>query len=144
MSRIPKPPNMWIIFRSEMSAKIDWTDQAKPNFRPSAVDVSRRLSAMWKEITPAERAYYQEREEQERVKHQARYPDYVYCIRKRSATGAKKIKAPVVKKLDRSTNQFHCPATNCTLVYKQKASELRHLQHSGFQFPRNILTVFPY
>ncbi|KAG5637230.1 hypothetical protein H0H81_005352 [Sphagnurus paluster] len=72
---IPRPPNSWILYRSDMVAIMP---PPPPGTTRSQGDVSRLISRMWKNETPEVRAEYERRAEVKKVEHAAMYPNYRY------------------------------------------------------------------
>ncbi|KAJ7071557.1 high mobility group box domain-containing protein [Mycena amicta] len=69
---IPRPPNAFILFRSENAHKI-----------PKAVTkdqkrISRSIGELWRELSEPERAFWQQRAEEAKREHAARHPNYVF------------------------------------------------------------------
>ncbi|KAF7321487.1 HMG box domain-containing protein [Mycena kentingensis (nom. inval.)] len=63
----PRPPNAWILYRSEKAK--DWGRMAQG-------DISKQISHMWKNESPAVRAEYERRADIKKAEHQAKYPEY--------------------------------------------------------------------
>ncbi|KAE9401612.1 high mobility group box, partial [Gymnopus androsaceus JB14] len=69
-----RPPNAWIIFRSDMNRLLRIED---PKATQSAL--SKRISDLWATATPEVRAQYERRAEAAKVAHHARYPNYKFA-----------------------------------------------------------------
>ncbi|KAJ7072458.1 hypothetical protein C8F01DRAFT_1104064 [Mycena amicta] len=63
----PRPPNAWILYR---------TDRAKEIGRKAQADVSREISAMWRNELPVVRAQYERMADIKKAEHHAMYPEY--------------------------------------------------------------------
>ncbi|KAG6886256.1 hypothetical protein C0993_006666 [Termitomyces sp. T159_Od127] len=72
---IPRPPNSWILYRSDMVALLA---PPPPGTTRSQADVSRIISAMWKTEKPEVKAEYERRAEVKKLEHAAMYPNYRY------------------------------------------------------------------
>ncbi|KAJ7594715.1 hypothetical protein C8J56DRAFT_1044431 [Mycena floridula] len=70
---IPRPQNAWILFRSEMSKGLP-TLPGQPRLAQS--EVSKRISKMWQEASPAVRAEYEAKADKAKAEHQLRFPQY--------------------------------------------------------------------
>ncbi|CAL1707798.1 unnamed protein product [Somion occarium] len=75
MQKAPRPPNAWIIFRSSRSKEL----RVQFGSQFSQAQLSKMISAQWKEISPEQLAYYESRAEDEKQKHRLMYPDYKYA-----------------------------------------------------------------
>jgi hypothetical protein len=70
----PRPPNAWIIYRSE---KMKSFPPPGPGDPPRAqAEVSKLISAMWKSEPPETRAMYEAASEMRKAEHAAKYPNY--------------------------------------------------------------------
>ncbi|KAF8581327.1 high mobility group box, partial [Ramaria rubella] len=67
---IPRPPNAFIIFRTEYIKSM-----ATQNSTP---EVSKSLGERWRSMTPAEKAPWVEKAEEAKLQHQAANPGYKY------------------------------------------------------------------
>ncbi|KAJ7287362.1 hypothetical protein C8J57DRAFT_1167430 [Mycena rebaudengoi] len=63
----PRPPNAWILYRSDKSKELG---------RKAQSDVSKEISALWKNERADIRAWYEKRAEEKKLEHQRMYPDY--------------------------------------------------------------------
>ncbi|KAG6891760.1 hypothetical protein C0992_006181 [Termitomyces sp. T32_za158] len=72
---IPRPPNSWILYRSDMVALLA---PPPPGTTRSQADVSRIISSMWKTEKPEVKAEYERRAEVKKFEHAAMYPNYRY------------------------------------------------------------------
>ncbi|TFK75332.1 hypothetical protein BDN72DRAFT_787252 [Pluteus cervinus] len=71
----PRPPNAWILYRSD---KLRELPPSTPNQRMVQADVSRLISTMWKSEAEDVRAEYERRADQKKAEHALRYPNYRY------------------------------------------------------------------
>lgn len=71
--KTPRPPNAWIIYRSDHIGKYQ-----SPVGRPPMLqaDVSKLLGKQWREEIPTVRAEYERRAEVAKAEHAVRYPGY--------------------------------------------------------------------
>ncbi|KAH9914467.1 uncharacterized protein B0H18DRAFT_1108321 [Fomitopsis serialis] len=84
-SWVPRPPNAFIIFRSEYSRK---HAQANRNNPPTPEKtLSKRAAEAWKALSVQEKAPYKEKAEQERLDHAEKHPHYRYKPRRRQSDG---------------------------------------------------------
>ncbi|KAG5719460.1 hypothetical protein E4T56_gene20652 [Termitomyces sp. T112] len=72
---IPRPPNSWILYRSDMVALLA---PPPPGTTRSQADVSRLISTMWKTEKSEVKAEYERRAEVKKLEHAAMYPNYRY------------------------------------------------------------------
>ena len=76
---IPRPRNMWFIFRAEKRpAILEMLLQQNPNSRKTEGEVSCIASVMWSKLTPQEKQVYVEKARIEDEGHKQMYPDYQY------------------------------------------------------------------
>lgn len=86
-ARVPRPPNAWILYRSEKSQEIkDWRAQLQESrgenlngkgtktSRQRQADMSREIAQMWKCESPQVKEHYVRLSEQMRQEHRRRYP----------------------------------------------------------------------
>ncbi|GJJ06283.1 hypothetical protein Clacol_000474 [Clathrus columnatus] len=70
----PRPPNAWILYRSDKLRNIPSPPPGAPK-RPQA-EVSKMISQMWKLESPDVRGHYERLSEIKKAEHQAMYPGY--------------------------------------------------------------------
>ncbi|KAF8070304.1 hypothetical protein FPV67DRAFT_1486879 [Lyophyllum atratum] len=75
MAQIPRPPNSWILYRSDMVALLP---PPPPGTTRSQAEVSRIISTMWRTETLEVKAEYDRRAEVKKLEHAAMYPHYRY------------------------------------------------------------------
>lgn len=73
-SRPPRPPNAWIMFRSDIWKALPPPPPGEAHL-PQAV-ISKIIAKMWQKESPETRAYYEHKSEVQRAEHCARHPDY--------------------------------------------------------------------
>ncbi|KAJ7292170.1 high mobility group box domain-containing protein, partial [Mycena rebaudengoi] len=64
----PRPANAWILYRSD---KIKELRKGTPQR-----DLSKQVSALWRNERPDVRAWYEKRAEEKKQEHRRMYPDY--------------------------------------------------------------------
>jgi hypothetical protein len=72
-SKIPRPPNAFILFGNEWRKKLALQHPGENN-----KEISVRLGAMWKSMTNEEKGVYMALAREADAKHKKKYPDYVY------------------------------------------------------------------
>ncbi|KAF8629200.1 hypothetical protein AX17_005785 [Amanita inopinata Kibby_2008] len=77
----PRPPNAWILYRSEKIRSLPPLLPGEP--RRAQADVSRMISEMWKSETEEERCRYERMAEQKKAEHQQKYPGYRFQPQKK-------------------------------------------------------------
>ncbi|PFH52009.1 hypothetical protein AMATHDRAFT_57692 [Amanita thiersii Skay4041] len=77
----PRPPNAWIIYRSEKIRTLPPLKPGEP--RRAQADVSRLISDMWKNETEEERSRYELLAEEKKVEHLKKYPGYRFQPQKK-------------------------------------------------------------
>jgi hypothetical protein len=70
----PRPPNAWILYRSDKLRNLPPTAPGVP--RRAQADVSKLISEMWKNELDDVRAEYERRADARKAEHQAMYPGY--------------------------------------------------------------------
>lgn len=70
----PRPPNAWIIFRSEMSRILPPVAPGQPGRPQSAV--SRTIADLWANLDPKTKQQYERRAEAKKAEHALKYPNY--------------------------------------------------------------------
>nr|WRY74167.1 mating type protein MAT1-1-3 [Diaporthe caulivora] len=73
VEKIPRPPNAWIIFRSEKSKEVRQGNPGTPNG-----DVSKEVSRLWHAAAQEVRDYYGQMAAQKKEEHMLKYPNYRY------------------------------------------------------------------
>ncbi|KAI9059578.1 high mobility group box, partial [Trametes sanguinea] len=71
---IPRPPNAFMIFRSELWSK----EKIKSTVERDHRQISRIAGNLWNRLTDAEREPYKRRAEEAKVEHARLYPQYKY------------------------------------------------------------------
>ncbi|TDL26051.1 hypothetical protein BD410DRAFT_563645 [Rickenella mellea] len=78
----PRPPNAWILYRSDKLREIPSLNPGAPRL-PQA-DISKQISAMWKNECEEVRAKYEYLANIKKTEHQAQYPNYRFQPMKRA------------------------------------------------------------
>ncbi|THV06792.1 HMG-box, partial [Dendrothele bispora CBS 962.96] len=80
-SKIPRPPNAWILFRSDMSRRVDpnIVDSTGRPTRKTQAAVSKEISEMWKNLDAQTRAEYERRADAKKAEHSIQYPNYRFA-----------------------------------------------------------------
>lgn len=86
----PRPPNAWIIYRSEKTKMITCGAAGQP--APAQGVVSKMISAMWKAEPPETRAIYERRADEKKAEHQKQYPGYRFQPKKKEEKEAARVK----------------------------------------------------
>ncbi|KAI8616004.1 high mobility group box domain-containing protein, partial [Chytriomyces sp. MP71] len=79
-NRVLRPPNAFILYRSEMHPKL-----AAENKGRSSRDWSGIVGQMWKSEDPAVKAKYHEMARGRLLEHKQKYPDYKYAPGRKEA-----------------------------------------------------------
>lgn len=72
----PRPPNAWIIYRTENQHNIPPPAPGEPPHTQAVV--SRILGARWKKESPQVKAEYERRAEEKKAEHHIKFPDYTF------------------------------------------------------------------
>ncbi|TDL16647.1 high mobility group box, partial [Rickenella mellea] len=70
----PRPPNAWILYRSERLRSIAALNPGAP--RLAQADISKQISGMWKNESDEVRAHYEHLAKIKKMEHQLLYPSY--------------------------------------------------------------------
>ncbi|ESK92956.1 hmg-box dna-binding protein [Moniliophthora roreri MCA 2997] len=73
--KIPRPPNAWILYRSDMAATITAQLQ-QTGQRKTQAQISKEISEMWKNVDPQTKMEYERRAEAKKHEHSEMYPGY--------------------------------------------------------------------
>ncbi|KAJ7068210.1 hypothetical protein C8F01DRAFT_598148 [Mycena amicta] len=101
--RIPRPPNAFILFRSDLLKK----DVVKKNCPPHQQILSRLAGDMWNMLPDAERQAWKDKAKEYHEHHRHQYPDYIFKPARRSKKA--KSRTPVDNTTDfiRSLRETH-------------------------------------
>lgn len=88
---IPRPPNAFMLFRSELWAK----EKIKSTVERDHRQISRIAGHVWNKLSDKERAPYKRRAELAKKRHAEEYPDYKYAPVYRSKAAKRKTKRDV-------------------------------------------------
>ncbi|THH20773.1 hypothetical protein EW146_g625 [Bondarzewia mesenterica] len=78
----PRPPNAWILYRSDKQHQLPPVPPGQPR-RPQS-EVSKTISNMWKNESDSVKAEYENRAEQAKTEHARLYPNYRFCPMKKA------------------------------------------------------------
>ena len=78
----PRPPNAWIIYRSDKLQSLPPPPLGQP--KPTQAEVSKIISAQWRAESEDVRALYDQRAETAKAEHARMYPDYRFAPMKRA------------------------------------------------------------
>jgi hypothetical protein len=78
----PRPPNAWIIYRSDKLQSLPPPPLGQP--KPTQAEVSKIISAQWRAESEDVRAIYDQRAETAKADHARMYPDYRFAPMKRA------------------------------------------------------------
>jgi hypothetical protein len=78
----PRPPNAWILYRSDKIKQLPPVEPGAP--RRAQSDVSKMISRMWREESESVKAEYEKRADVKKAEHQAKYPNYRFQPMKKS------------------------------------------------------------
>lgn len=75
----PRPPNAWILYRSDKSQELKRRKASSPELvamssRQRQAEMSREISVLWKHESKSVKDHYARRAEKERADHRQRYP----------------------------------------------------------------------
>lgn len=73
----PRPPNAWIIYRSDKLQNLPPPPLGQP--KPTQAEVSKIIGAQWRGETEDVRALYDQRAETAKAEHARMYPDYRFA-----------------------------------------------------------------
>ena len=77
-AKIPRPPNSFIIFRSERHNLVRESHPNIPN-----TEVSKIIGEMWKKLSDSEKQEFEKKAEQAKKEHSEQYPTWKFCPRRR-------------------------------------------------------------
>lgn len=78
----PRPPNAWILYRSDKLQELPPPPVGHP--KPTQAEVSKIISAQWRAETDDVRATYEQRAETAKAEHARLYPNYRFAPMKRA------------------------------------------------------------
>lgn len=93
-SWVPRPPNPFIIFRSEFSQKHAQSNNPDGPPPPPEKTLSKRAAEAWGKLSFEEKKSYQDRADKEKKAHAEKYPGYTYRPRRRHSGPGKATGAP--------------------------------------------------
>ncbi|KAI0745113.1 high mobility group box domain-containing protein, partial [Earliella scabrosa] len=75
--KIPRPPNAWILYRTDRLR--EWRSCRSPNEPPmKQADISRLIASKWKHEPEGVKLDYEKRAAIAKAEHKKKYPDYKY------------------------------------------------------------------
>jgi hypothetical protein len=78
----PRPPNAWILYRSDKLQELPPPPLGQP--KPTQAEVSKIISAQWRSEDEDVRAVYEQRAETAKAEHARLYPNYRFAPMKRA------------------------------------------------------------
>ncbi|KAJ4472982.1 high mobility group box domain-containing protein [Lentinula aciculospora] len=78
-SKIPRPPNSWILFRADTMRDSEFRANHP---KASQSMMSKVISAMWRNASQEVKDQYELHAEKAKLDHMIKYPDYHFCPRK--------------------------------------------------------------
>lgn len=106
----PRPPNAWILYRS------DKLRQLPPAKGRAQADVSKTISAMWKNETDTVRLFYERMADARKAEHQRLYPDYRFQPVKREDKAKMREQQKVARERARAERRSKRGATSTQSV----------------------------
>jgi hypothetical protein len=120
-SKIPRPPNAFLIFANEWRSKL-----AVQYTLDNNKDISVRLGVMWKSMNKEEQDVYRNLSREATAKHKEMYPDYVY-----SPKEARIQKALRAKGLNKGKLNKKCHTTTTTLPHGSSSGQSTQHQQTA-------------
>ncbi|KAF5370574.1 hypothetical protein D9758_002087 [Tetrapyrgos nigripes] len=105
--KIPRPPNAWILFRSDMLRKINphtWDANGRPTRKTQAV-VSKEVADLWKTASPDVRAEYERRADAKKAEHSIQFPNYRFTPLKKEDRMKLKEEKKLLKEQERANKR---------------------------------------
>ncbi|KAF8490363.1 hypothetical protein F5888DRAFT_1808178 [Russula emetica] len=81
-AKTPRPPNAWIIYRSDKLQELPPPPLGQP--KPTQAEVSKIIAAQWRAESEDVRALYDQRAETAKAEHARLYPDYRFAPMKKA------------------------------------------------------------
>ena len=81
-AKTPRPPNAWIIYRSDKLQNMPPPPLGQP--KPTQAEVSKIIAAQWRAESDDVRALYDQRAETAKAEHARMYPDYRFAPMKKA------------------------------------------------------------
>lgn len=78
----PRPPNAWILYRSDKLQELPPPPHGQP--KPTQAEVSKIISAQWRAESDQVRAMYEQRAESAKAEHARLYPNYRFAPMKKA------------------------------------------------------------
>lgn len=96
----PRPPNAWILYRSDKLKELEQKAPAGKPRRPQAA-ISKEISVLWKAESKEVKARYEYLSDLKKAEHQAKYPGYRFQPVKKEEKERLKLEAKKQKAKDR-------------------------------------------
>ncbi|ESK84127.1 hmg-box dna-binding protein [Moniliophthora roreri MCA 2997] len=103
-SEPPRPPNAWILFRSEHAAQVKQELERENGKAPQQGEISRMIAKLWN-ANNATKQDYQVKAEQVRRQHQQKYPGYRYRKRWQGKLREEKVRRQNQEELEPASGQ---------------------------------------
>ncbi|EGF99649.1 uncharacterized protein MELLADRAFT_94219 [Melampsora larici-populina 98AG31] len=129
--RLPRPPNSWILYRSEKILEMKSLDLGL-----AQSILSKEIAARWREEPSEVKKMYERKAEIIKAEHAAKHPDYKYNPKRHRKNGEKSSKNPT-----RSTIEEEHKDQNKQLT--KGKSETHDLHHFAFEHSRDSFNVPP-
>ncbi|KZV61439.1 high mobility group box, partial [Peniophora sp. CONT] len=81
----PRPPNAWIIYRTDKLKELKELAKPQPGQpKEKQADLSTKISLMWRNETEEVKKEYERRAERAKAEHARLYPDYKFEPKKKA------------------------------------------------------------
>ncbi|XP_049528813.1 transcription factor Sox-19a-like [Dermacentor silvarum] len=125
-SRIPRPPNAFMLFAQERRRLVAAENPNENNQR-----VSSRLGKLWRSLSAADKEPYQRKAAEAAAVHRRKYPDYVYNPREARQRKEQERRAKAFASMtDGSGDQEQQPSTSTAATQGRSSPEYQELPHS--------------
>jgi hypothetical protein len=101
----PRPPNAWILYRSDMVRELPPVAPGTP--RRAQAEVSKMISDMWKAAPERVRQHYEQLADAKKAEHQAMYPGYRFQPMKKEEKERLREEKRLEKEKDRAQSRRH-------------------------------------
>ena len=81
-ARPPRPPNAWILYRSDKFQELPPPPPGQP--KPTQAEISKMIAAQWRNESDEVRAIYEQRAEMAKAEHARMYPHYRFAPMKKA------------------------------------------------------------
>ncbi|KAJ7226956.1 hypothetical protein GGX14DRAFT_693062 [Mycena pura] len=128
---VPRPPNAFILYRSERCKKMDPSGKKKRQVVLNGI-----ISQEWRELSEEDRAVWEGRAKVKKLEHGIRYPDYVYRPQRRNAKKSVSAVETAVSgspttsyRRNHSSSQHRGGSTNAPTASPYQASQIASMPH---------------